>query len=69
MGIRLMTYVKDNLVFRSIKHIVKSYDEFDRTEAWSQVAGIYCTAFNHVLSDLLTKNPQVIHAETFDILR
>jgi hypothetical protein len=64
-----MSYVEDDLVLRCIEHVMQAYHELYSSETRSEMAGIHRTAFDHILTDLLTEYLQILYTEALDICR
>ena len=69
MGICLMTDIVDELILRSIIDIMQTHDEFDCSEARSQMTWIHRAALHHILADFSTESPQSVNIEFLDVLR
>jgi hypothetical protein len=59
----LVPHIEYELVVRSVEYIVQTGDEFHRTEAGRQVAGIAGAAFDDILPDLLAEVRKLFLAE------
>ena len=64
-----MADVKDQIVLRSVEHIMQTYNQFYGSETGGQVSRILRAALDDVVSDLAAKRLQFLYAEFPEVFR
>jgi hypothetical protein len=69
MGISLMAHIENQLVFRSIIHVMQGHYKLHGTEARAKVTRVHRAALYHILTDLFAKLTKLVHTQTLDVCR
>jgi hypothetical protein len=69
MGISLMAHIENQLVFRSIIHVMQGHYKLHGTEARAKVTRVHRAALYHILTDLFAQRTKFFYTQAFNITR
>lgn len=69
MGIGLMADVKDQIVLRSVEHIMQTYNQFHGAKTGRQMPRIVRAAPDDVVPDLAAERSQFLYIQSPEVFR